>query len=135
MKRRVCITTGIGITTLTAEDSRPATQSNLLEAPNSYEYALNPIQWIDLLGLQRSKGCPNALEDAKREAARLRAIGGKLPTATCAMVNRRTGKIYTGTSETNSKTLMENWELACQHLRWKAGVQTIARKFMRKIMH
>nr|WP_268810395.1 RHS repeat-associated core domain-containing protein [Variovorax sp. Root318D1] len=67
---------------------------------NLYEYAPNPVQWLDSLGLQRSKGCPDALEEAKQEAERLRAAGGKLPTATCAMVNRRTGKVYTGTSGT-----------------------------------
>ena len=77
----------------------------LIGGPNSYEYGPNPIQWIDLLGLQRSKGCPDALEEAKREAARLRATGGKLPTATCAMVNRRTGKIYTGTSGTKPQNI------------------------------
>jgi RHS repeat-associated protein len=67
---------------------------------NLHEYAPNPIQWSDSLGLQRSQGCPDALEEAKREAAKLRAAGGKLPTATCAMVNRKTGKVYTGTSGT-----------------------------------
>lgn len=80
--RRGCITTGIGTTTRT---------------------------WVDSLGLQRSKGCPDALEKAKQEAARLRAAGGKLPTATCAMVNRRTGKVYTGTSGAKPSNSALSW--------------------------
>jgi RHS repeat-associated protein len=67
---------------------------------NLHAFAPNPVQWTDSLGLQKSQGCPDALEEAKKEAARLRAAGDRLPTATCAMVNRRTGKIYTGTSGT-----------------------------------
>jgi len=60
---------------------------------NLYQFASNPIMWIDALGL-----CAEAIQAAKNEAERLRNLGGRVPTATCAVRNTVTGKIYLGNS-------------------------------------
>ncbi|AXE31031.1 sugar-binding protein [Chromobacterium phragmitis] len=87
---------------------------------NTHAYAPNPTLWIDPTGLTR-KSCPDALDEAQKAAERIRNNGGRLPTATCAVVNRRTGKVYTGTSgvkptnidarlaSTLPKTSLEPW--------------------------
>ncbi len=69
----------------------------LLGGFNIYAYAPNPVGWIDPLGLT-SKKCPDALDEAVKKASDIRKDGGRLPTATCAVVNKRTGAVYYGTS-------------------------------------
>ncbi len=76
----------------------------LLGGFNVYSYAPNPNNWIDPLGLT-SKTCPNAYDEAVKKAKQIREAGGRLPTATCAVVNKRTGKVYYGTSGTQPKNI------------------------------
>ncbi|MDO1511027.1 MULTISPECIES: RHS repeat domain-containing protein, partial [unclassified Neisseria] len=66
---------------------------------NFYQFASNSQIWFDPLGLARYR--PNALSLARRTARKMRLkLGKKAPTATCAVVDKRTRRSYVGFSGT-----------------------------------
>ena len=66
---------------------------------NVYQFAANIQIWIDPLGLSRYR--PNAESIARKTARKMRLkLGKQIPTATCAVVDKRTGKSYVGFSGT-----------------------------------
>lgn len=57
---------------------------------NFYEYAPNPIEWVDPFGLI------NIHDLAKKQAERLRQKGYENPTKVTVIRGKVTGKTYTG---------------------------------------